>query len=411
MAEALITGIGVTSAIGQGQAAFADALFRGHSVFGVLARRGRQWPEGLSAGQPPAPVIGAEIGNLDNPPAVPRKALRTASWSAQVAVATLHEAWHDAQLDGLAPERIGLIVGGSNFQQRQLVVAQQDHAAQPWFLKPSYGHAFMDTDLAALCSEVFGIRGLACTLGAASASGQVAVLQAVEAVRGGRVDACIALGALMDLSFWELQAFRAMGAMGSDRHAAHPGQACRPFDESRDGFIYGEACAAVVVERADRRARPGTQPYAACVAGATAVDGHRGPDPSLEGEMGVVQEVLHRAGWRAGDVDYVNPHGSASRVGDQTELEALRRCGLGGAQINATKSLTGHGLSAAGAVEVVATLLQMRAGRLHPTLNLDAPIDPSWAWVRGEAKSHAVRRALTLSIGFGGINSALCLQC
>ncbi|MGZ5431400.1 MAG: polyketide beta-ketoacyl:ACP synthase, partial [Thermoanaerobaculia bacterium] len=115
-------------------------------------------------------------------------------------------------------------------------------------------------------------------------------------------------------------------------------------------------------------------------------------------------------GWTPAQVDYVNPHGTGSIVGDETELRALRACGLDGAFINATKSLIGHGLSAAGTVEVVATLAQMRSGRLHPTRNLENPIDPELNWVRDESIEHSIDNALTLSMGFGGINTALCWE-
>jgi malonyl-ACP decarboxylase len=91
-------------------------------------------------------------------------------------------------------------------------------------------------------------------------------------------------------------------------------------------------------------------------------------------------------------------------------LKALNGCGLKEAYMNATKSLIGHGLSAAGTVEVIATLLQMKAGRLHPTRNLENPIDPTFNWVSDEAIGHAIENALTLSMGFGGINTAMCWQ-
>jgi malonyl-ACP decarboxylase len=97
-------------------------------------------------------------------------------------------------------------------------------------------------------------------------------------------------------------------------------------------------------------------------------------------------------------------------VGDETELKALRACELTNAYLNATKSLIGHGLSAAGTVEVIATLLQMRAGRLHPTRNLENPIDQTLHWVKDKAIDHSIGNALTLSMGFGGINTALCWQ-
>ena len=140
------------------------------------------------------------------------------------------------------------------------------------------------------------------------------------------------------------------------------------------------------------------------------MDANRNPDPSLEGEMQAIQTALEASGWPPAQIDYVNPHGTGSTVGDETELKALRECGLTGAYLNATKSLVGHGLSASGAVEVIATLLQMRAGRLHPTRNLENPIDPSLLWVRDQSIEHSIENALTLSMGFGGINTALCWQ-
>ena len=265
----------------------------------------------------------------------------------------------------------------------------------------------MDTDIAALCSEHFGIRGIAYTVGGASASGQLAVIQAIEAVRSGQVDACIALGALMDLSYFECQGLRALGAMGSDEFAERPSAASRPFDRRHDGFIYGENCGAVVIERAKDARR---EPYARVRGWSYQVDAHRNPDPQLEGEMRAINTALEMAGLSAREIDYVNPHGTGSTLGDRIELEALKGCGLSGARINATKSLLGHGLSAAGTVELIVTVLQMQAGKLHPTRNLEDPIDSSFAWVRDECCDHEIRSAVTTSFGFGGINSAVCLS-
>jgi malonyl-ACP decarboxylase len=269
--------------------------------------------------------------------------------------------------------------------------------------------SFMDTDLTAICTAEFAIRGMAHTVGGASASGQLAIIQAIEAVASGQVDACIALGPLMDLSHWELRAFRSLGAMGSDLYADDPAAACRPFDRARDGFIFGESCGAVVVER-KTQGRGHVCPYGRLTGWAVAFDGNRNPDPSLEGESAAIRRAMQKAGYAAPAIDYINPHGTGSVRGDEVELDAIRSCGLAGARLNATKSLIGHGLTAAGAVEVVATLLQMRSGRLHPTRNLDDPLDPSLNWVRGEAVAHSIERALTLSFGFGGIYTALCIE-
>lgn len=411
----VVTGVGVTSAIGQGKQSFTSALLKGAHNFDVMKRPGRQYPsaspsvEAADADEK-STFLGAEIPSLSIPELVPDNILRTSSFSGQVALTTLHEAWIEAKLDEIAPDRIGLVVGGSNFQQRALVQTHNTFQNRVPFVRPTYGISFMDSDLCGLCTELFGIRGFAYTVGGASASGQVAVIQAIQAVQSGQVDICIALGALMDLSYWECQAFRSLGAMGSNRYATKPAQACRPFDQDRDGFIYGESCGVIVVERADSAIKRGVKPYAHFSSWAIGMDGNRNPNPALAGEVGVIQKALQQAKLSAQDIDYINPHGTGSIIGDETELQAIRDCELTHAFLNATKSVTGHGLTAAGTVEIIATLLQMRAGRLHPTMNLDTPIEPAYHWVRSQAISHTIKRALNLSIGFGGINSAVCLE-
>lgn len=411
-APLVITGVGVTSAIGRGQPAFTSALLEGRHNFAVMQRPGRQLPQSAqNEGAPQlAPFLGAEIASLSMPESIPRSLLRTASFSGQVALATLHEAWHDAKLDEVDPTRIGLIVGGSNFQQRELVLAQDTYRDRVQFLRPTYAMSFMDSDLCGLCTEAFGIRGFAHTVGGASASGQVAVLQAIHAIRSGQADVCIAMGALMDISYWECRGFRSLGAMGSDRYASQPALACRPFDRDRDGFIFGESCGVVIVERWDRAGRKGVAPYARLSGWAVGMDGNRNPNPSLEGEVRAIQGALKQAGLSAREIDYINPHGTGSAIGDVTELQAIRQCELDHAYLNATKSVIGHGLSAAGAVELIAILLQMKQQRLHPSRNLDDPFEPEFNWVRGEPIAHAIQNALNLSMGFGGVNTALCLQ-
>jgi len=406
-----VSGIGITSAIGQGRAAFLQALMQGRHAFGVMGRPGRQLPQGSST---PSAFLGAEIASLAMPASLPPAMLRTASFSAQVVLATLHEAWHDAQLAPLAeatPERIGLVVGGSNVQQRDLLLAREAYRGREAFLRPTYGMSFMDSDLCGLCTEQFGIRGFAHTVGGASASGQLAVIEAIEAVKSGRVDVCIAVGAPMDLSYWECQALRSLGAMGSDRFAQDPAAACRPFDRDRDGFIFGEACGVLVVESLESASRrTGRQPYARLPGWAVRMDANRQPSPSAEGEMATIRAALDRAQLTPRDIDYVNPHGSGSGIGDEVELRSMRDVGLGHARVNTTKSITGHGLTAAGAVELIAVLLQMDAGQLHPSRNLDHSIDASMHFTAAHAEDHAIANALNLSIGFGGINTAVCVQ-
>lgn len=407
--DALVaSGLGIVTAIGQGADAVTAALLAGRHAFGHMRRPGRQLPLREGQASTAAGFIGAEIPALRLPDGLPASMLRTASLSGQAALAALHEAWTDAALDGVDPARIGLVVGGSNLQQRELVAMQDAYRGRERFLRPSYGMGFMDSDLCGLCTEAFPIRGFAHTLGGASASGQAAVIHALEAVRSGRVDACIAIGGLMDLSYWECQGLRSLGAMGSDRYADDPASACRPFDAARDGFIFGESCTAIVIERADRAHARSRKPWAELAGWGIAMDGNRNPNPSLDGECAAIAAALSMAGIAPERIDYVNPHGTGSHIGDITEIQALRDSGLDHVRLNTTKSLLGHGLTAAGATELAVVLLQMRAGRLHPSRNLVEPIAPDLRWVGETQEPHAIGAALNMSMGFGGINTAIC---
>ncbi|WP_306602426.1 beta-ketoacyl synthase N-terminal-like domain-containing protein [Azonexus sp.] len=387
----VVTGIGVATGFGYGKAALLAGMWSPQVLFADLCRPGRQI-EGREA-----LFRGTELAE---PPALltPRVA-RVSSLGGRVAVAVLDEAWHEAALDSLAPERIGLVVGGSNLNAREQMLNQQSYAGRMSYLLPSHGYTCFDTDLCGLCAAHFPIRGFAYTVGGASASGVLAVLQATEAVRSGRVDACIALGALQDISCFELQALSALGVLS-------PGLVCRPFDHAHDGFMFGESCAALVISRPES----GLTAYGSVAGGAHVANGHRGPDPSLEGEVRAIQAALAQAGLTAADIDYVNTHGTGTPRGDETELAALQAAGLGQARLNASKSLIGHGLSAAGVVETAMLLLQMRAGRLHPTLHLENPLLPELDWVRDAAQPHACHHALKLAFGFGGFDSALVIS-
>jgi malonyl-ACP decarboxylase len=388
---------------------------QGKHRFDVLRRPGRQRPlssleQETDSGQSVLPFLGSEIDVLSIPESIPKSLLRTASFSGQVALATLHEAWQDAALEKVVPERIGLVIGGSNVQQRALTQIYDTYRGREQFLRPTYGMSFMDSDLCGLCTEAFGIRGFAYTIGGASASGQVAVLNAVQALESGKVDVCIAMGALMDISHWECQGWRSLGAMGSDRYANEPASASRPFDRDRDGFIFGESCGVVVIEKSESAQRLRRMPYARLSGCAMCMDANRNPNPALTGEVAVIKAVLEDAGLDPMGIDYINPHGTGSMIGDTTELDSLLQCGLDHVYLNTTKSIIGHGLSSAGAAELIAILLQMEAGKLHPSRNLDNPIISSFKWVRRQAISHRIENTLNLSMGFGGVNTAVCLQ-
>lgn len=388
-----VTGIGIATGFGYGKNCFVEGLFSGRNLFAPLVRAGRQPAHGE------ARFIGIEVP--EPPEVLTRRIARTAGLSARVSVAVVAEAWAEAGLEEVDPTRIGLVLGGSNLQSRELMLAQQDAETRGRLVSPHLGYAFFDTDIAGLCAERFGIRGRTLSIGAASASGAAAVIQAAELVASGHVDACIAVGALQDLSAFELAALSLMGALG-------PGDRCRPFDRAHDGFMFGESAAALVIRRGDAVPRGGGY---GCLAGWSHIsDGRRGPEPSLEGELRAIQSALQAAGLEPGEIDYINAHGTGTPLGDDTEAAACCAAGLTHAPVNATKSIIGHGLASAGAVEVVAALLQMRVGRLHPTHGLENPIDAGLRWVQRDPLDATVRNALSLSFGFGGVNTAIVLS-
>ncbi|WP_045825691.1 beta-ketoacyl synthase N-terminal-like domain-containing protein [Teredinibacter turnerae] len=404
-----ISGIGLTTALGQGKESILPRLYNGEHNFSIMTREGRQLPPGIQHQSIP-PFLGAEIKSLVLPPSISTHLVRNLSLSARTALCTLHEAWQEANLNEVDPRRIGLIVGGNNVQQREIMLLHQRYLGKESFIRPVHAMSFMDTDIAGLCSEAFGIKGFSNTVGGASASGQLAVIQAAKSVLSGDVDVCIALGALMDISYWECQSLRSLGAMGSDRYAQSPGEASRPFDALRDGFIFGESCAALVIERSDSPSRNLHNAKIAISGVGITSDANRNPNPSIVGEANAIKLALHSAGLNSRDIDYVNPHGTGSPLGDETELAALTECGLEGVSINTAKSLLGHGLTSAGAVEIALTALQMVEGKLHPSRNLSEPINQNFQWVQDTSKTKTIKHSVSMSMGFGGINSAVCLS-
>ncbi|NEP41196.1 MAG: polyketide beta-ketoacyl:ACP synthase, partial [Okeania sp. SIO2H7] len=377
-------------------------LLSGETQFAYLKQPGRERVKAF---------IGAEIPDIDTRTLFPEYSglLRAATKSAQVATVAVAEAWQDAQLTSsqINPERVGLVVGGSNLQQRyQQQIWERYHSRQE-FIRPTYGLTFWDTDILGLISQCFQIQGEGYSVGGASASGAVAIIHAARQILMGNSDICIALGTLSDLSGYELQALMNLGAMGSERFADRPDLACRPFDQDHDGFIYGEGCGVVILESTDHARQRGAQSYGQLKGWGFALDGNRSPEPSQKGEERAINTALAMADLQPESIDYVNTHGTGSPLGDKTEVGALKSAGLQHCLLNSTKSLTGHCLTAAGVVEAIATILQMKFGFCHPTKNLVNPIDTSLNWVKETSVQAEIKYAISNSFGFGGINTAL----
>ena len=408
-----ITGMGILCAIGHDLVSMTQALQTGKS--GICALENTDLPVSVAGWLKDFDAFSAFERLDDLPKALlerARTAVRRVSGAVQTAAAAALQAWQQAGLYAadLQSERVGLVIGGSNLSSRLSYDQHRRYQDDFTYISASYGLQCFDTDLVGVLSEIFQIQGPGFTVGGASASGNMALIQGQMLIQSGWVDRCLVVGAMADVSPAQVQAWQNMGAMGGHNFSAE--QACRPFDAKRNGFIYGQGCGAVMLEHPDHARNRNAEIQATFKGSAVVLDGNRLSDPSAEGEARAMQQALDRSGLVAADIDYINTHGTSSVLGDATEVEAIKQVfqsSLDGLQINATKGLTGHCLYAAGMVEAIATILQMQQGFIHPNKNLETPIDNELPFAGASAEPVRLSAAVSNSFGFGGINTSVVL--
>ncbi|MEY4483322.1 MAG: hypothetical protein RL693_774 [Verrucomicrobiota bacterium] len=411
--DVLVTGIGVLTSAGKGVQAFTDAL--NHGRVGITSCT----DDGLGiAGRLKAFSFEETVASLSLPDAMKTRALRAgrrAPLSAQTSLTTAMEAWQQAfgGMEVYPPEQISLLIAGNNINQAYQRGIMSKFQEDPEYVPASYALHFMDTDQIGLLSEVLGVRGEGFTVGGGSASGNMGILQAYRQIKYGLCQACIVVGALADFSPVELRAFQHAGALGGSRFSDQPEKACRPFDRDRDGFIYGQGSACLILESSKQANERGASVWGQIGGGAACLDGNRSSNPSVAGEIRVMRQALAEAGHAIEEVQYINAHATSSLLGDEVEVKAIKEVfgsHLENVSINATKGLIGHCLYAAGAVEAVATLIQMKRGFLHPNANLENPIDRECRFIGLTAEAKRTELALNNSYGFGGINTSIVLK-
>lgn len=331
----------------------------------------------------------------------------------QSAVLASLEAYQSAGLDEhpVQSERMGVIVAGSNISQNYLYKLFEKYHDKIGFVTPSHALHFMDTNLVGVLSELFAIKGEGYNIGGASASGNVGLIKGWQMIQSGLTDCCMVVAPMTELSSLEFAAFHNLNAMGGKKYADKPLEASRPFDASSEGFIYGQASACIILETEKSAKQRGIEPVADFLGGAQCLDGNRLSDPSLEGEIRIMEEVIKLANIDKKDINYVNAHGTSTPLGDKTEIQAIKQVfhdALGEICVNSTKGITGHCLYSAGVVEAIASILQMQHGFVHPNRNLEEPIDDAVRLVQQEERME-IKYTLSNSFGFGGIDTCIVL--
>jgi 3-oxoacyl-[acyl-carrier-protein] synthase II len=378
-----------------------DAMLAGRSGVRALTE---EWAENL-----PVRIAGQML--VDPASRIDRVQTRRMDRSEQAAVVAAREAWADAGYEGdeVDLERLGVVVG-TGIGGALTLLHQDDllEAGGPRKVSPHTIPMLMPNGPAAWVGLERKARAGVHCMASACATGAEAIAWALDIIRSGRADVVITGGTEAVIHPLPLAGFAAMRAMSTRND--EPEKASRPFDKARDGFVLAEGAGIVVLETAEHARARGARVYARLAGAGMTSDGYDivQPQPEGEGAVRAIKAALRDAAIDARDVVHVNAHATSTPVGDVAEIVSLHRALGEHAVITSTKSMTGHLLGAAGAVESIATILAIYHGVVPPTINLDDPDDK----VDMDVVAHTARKldipaALNNSFGFGGHNAAL----
>ncbi|UZN02608.1 beta-ketoacyl-ACP synthase II [Cellulomonas sp. S1-8] len=402
MEKVVITGLGVISPIGKNVAEFEDNLFAGrHGIVTI-----DHFDTTDMAVRVNAPVKDYDAGEFFSE----RDAHRMDTYSQYGMIAARQAVQQSGILDDVDPYRLGVFMttgfGGTGTLLQENAVMQERGAGK---VSPLTVPKFLGNLLSGLVAIDTGARGPAAAHGAACAASAVSIGEAMRAIRHGYADAMVCGGGEAATQKLIVAGFQNLRALTTE---ADPDRACLPFDRHRSGFVMGEGAGALVLEsESHARARGATILAEVSGYGLTNDAAHM-TAPALHGES--VDRAIADALADAGNQDetlYVNAHGTSTVKNDRLESAAITRMLGGKAVVSSTKSMTGHLLAAAGAVEAVASVLALRRQVVPPTvgtteLDEDIQVDV----VHGAARSMEFSRAVSLSLGFGGHNACLVLD-
>jgi 3-oxoacyl-[acyl-carrier-protein] synthase II len=404
----VVTGLGALTPIGNNVEDYWQALLAGKSG---AARITRFDPEKFKT------QFACELKGFDVSDHIPRKEARRMDRFSQYAMVTAEEAVIDAGIKdhNFSPDRIGVIwgsgIGGlDTFLEECMEFAKGDGSPRfnPFFIPK------MITDLApGHISIKYGFRGPNYTTVSACASSTNSMIDAFNYIRLSKVDICLAGGSEAAVNQAGIGGFNAMHALSTRNDS--PESASRPFDQERDGFVLGEGAGCIVLEEYEHAKARGAKIYAELVGSGISSDAHHitAPHPDGLGAKSVMEQVLEESGLKPGDIDYINVHGTSTPLGDVAELKAIKDVFQEDAyklNISSTKSMTGHLLGAAGAVEAIAAILSIKNSIVPPTINhstVDPDIDEQFNLTLHKPQKREVRAAISNTFGFGGHNASV----
>ncbi len=409
-ARVVVTGLGIVSPIGIGVDAFWKSALAGRS--GVSAVRAF---EGLPMEQYRCRVA-AQVEGFSPTQYMESPLIERVDRYAQFALVAAKEALVDSGLS-ITPAnspRVGVIMGagmgGMVMGERE--ITQLYDARRPNRVHPNFIPTITLNSAAGAVAMATGAKGPNFTISTACSSSAHAVGQALGAIRAGQADAVITVGADSSITPLVFAGFCSLRAL-STAFNNDPPRASRPFDAKRDGFVMGEGAAVLILESLAHAKKRRARIYAEVIGYAATSEAYHMVIPKEDGvEVARTMKLaLNDAGVTPAQVDYINAHATSTVIGDAVEVKAIRQLFKTRADrllVNATKSLVGHTLGAAGAIGSVACILSMRDGVIHPTVNLDEP-DPACA-LRGLSKQpqeRSIKVAMLNAFGFGSNNAAV----
>jgi 3-oxoacyl-(acyl-carrier-protein) synthase len=345
-----------------------------------------------------------------------RKLIQYVPWSTRLTILMTLDAFLDSRLAeaGLDMTLVAGIVAGHNISFNYQYEQRLQFAEEPDLIDAMLSLHGLDTDHAGCISELLGMHGPIYNVGAACASGNSALRSAVDEIRFHDAQAAIVAGAVVDWSPLDLHAMALMGAIAVESFNDRPHAASRPWDARREGFVPSHGGGVMVLEPLSSAVKRGAHIYAEIVGVEANSDGNHLPQPSEEGQTRLMRRVLEKAQLKPEQIDYINAHATSTPIGDITEIRSIKNT-FGNhsrkLKVNATKSMLGHTCWSAPIVESIAAILQMNAGKLHPSINIDE-LDPEVDLdvCRGHVVETPVNYLMKNSFGFGGINCVSILK-